>query len=271
MNCRDISKRRIKGIVHCHTIMSYDGTISLEVVCSTLKEEGFSFVAVTDHVKGITTDQYQCFVDTCKKLSSDSFVVIPGLEILFDNGDEIAAVGIHEFISSATSREVLEQINHQGGYSIWAHPYKRGKPALSRYECDAIEILNGKIDGTVAPNFSLFYQTRRLQSLGARLHQIFGADMHDLQEPRSVWIECEVETISEFEILRSLHEGNYTNHASRINIPCCKRSLFANVLIILLYRFAYLSWNSLLRAMPEPLREYAIRGSRLIVYLIKKH
>lgn len=269
MNCRDVSRRRVKGIVHCHTAMSFDGNIPLEELCSTLREEGFSFVAVTDHVKGITADQYRCFVETCKKLSSDSFVVIPGLEILLNNGDEIAAVGIHEFISSASSPEVLAQIYQQGGYSIWVHPYKRGKLALTRYECDAIEILNGKVDGSVAPNFALFYQTNRLQYLGVRLHQIFGADMHNLQEPRSVWIDCEVETISETEILKSLHEGNYTNHASRINIPCLEKPLFFNVLIILSYRFAYLAWNFFLRVMPEPLRECAIRGSRRIVHLIK--
>lgn len=269
MICRDISKRCIKGIVHCHTTMSYDGSISLDVLCQTLKDEGFSFVAVTDHVKGVTADQYRRFVDLCQKLSSDSFVVIPGLEVLLDNGDEIAAVGIHEFISSTSARDVLEQILQQGGYSIWVHPHKRARADLERYDCDAIEVLNGKMDGSVAPNFYLFFHIRRLQCLGVKIHQVFGADLHNLEEPRSVWIECDVDSISETEIIKSLHEGNYTNHASRVNIPSFKKSLFANALTVLLYRFAYLLWNSFLRAMPEPVRNYVIRVSRRIVYIIK--
>jgi len=269
VTCRDISKRRIKGIVHCHTAMSYDGSIPLDVLCQILTEEGFSFVAVTDHAKGVTADQYRSFVDLCQKLSSDSFVVIPGLEVLLDNGDEIAAVGIHEYISSTSARNVLEQILQQGGYSIWVHPHKRERANLDRYDCDAIEVLNGKMDGSVAPNFYLFFHIRRLQCDGKKIHQMFGADLHNLEEPRSVWTECDVDSISETEILKTLHAGSYTNHASRVNIPSHKKSLFANTLTVLLYRFAYLSWNSFLRAMPESVRNYVIRFSRRIVSVIK--
>lgn len=269
MICREGSILRVKGIVHCHTEMSYDGSISLEALCSTLKEEGFSFVAITDHAKGISADQYRSFVYSCKRISTDSFVIIPGLEILLDNGDEIAAVGIHEFISSVTALEVIEQIQQQGGYSIWAHPHKRGRPALTRYECDAIEILNGKMDGTVAPNLRVLFQTRRLQRIGKEIHQIFGADLHNLNEPRNVWTECYVEFISETEILKSLHAGKYINHAARIDIPCVSKTLFENMLITMIFRFAYLSWNSFLRCLPESMRNFAIRRSRGIISFIK--
>lgn len=268
---RGDSAEHLRGIVHCHTEMSYDGSISLEVLCRTLKDEGFSFVAVTDHVKGITAEQYIRFVDKCKDISSDAFLVIPGLEILFDNGDEIAAVGIHEFICATSPNDVIKQVKQQGGYAIWAHPYKRRCSDLTLYDCDAIEILNGKEDGTVAPNLRLTYQTRLLQRKGKKLHQIFGADLHHLQEARVVWIECGVESNSETHILKSLREGNYINHASRVALPAVGRFSVVEILEIVLFKLAYCSWNLFLRALPNSLRNHAIRYSRKIVCLIKSN
>lgn len=266
---RDDSRLRVKGVVHCHTEMSYDSSISLELLCRTLKEEGFSFVAVTDHVKGITAGQYRSFVDTCKKMSSDQFVVIPGLEILLDNGDEIAAVGIHEFISSTASLEVFEQIHQQGGYSIWVHPHKRRRPALTKYDCNAIEILNGKIDGTVAPNLELFFQTRKLQRMGRNFHVIFGADLHNLNEDRSVWIECEVFLLTEDDLLCSLRHGLYENHVTSVNVSSYSFLSLSAIGRMVLFRLAYLAWNTILERLPNKYRFKLVLISRDLVKYLK--
>ena len=149
MNNLGKSNQYPKGIIHCHTDLSYDGLVSLADLCSSLQATGFSFVAITEHVKGLTSEQYSDFVTYCKAISTSSFVAIPGLEVRLDDGFEIAAVGISHFIDTTSKEEVIEAIRNQGGYSIWVHPYKRGRPDLSSIDCDAIEILNGKIDGTV--------------------------------------------------------------------------------------------------------------------------
>jgi hypothetical protein len=68
--------------------MSYDGSISLENLCTTLESEGFSFVAVTDHTRGLSAEQFAVFVSACLKTSTTSFVVVPGLEVKLENGSK---------------------------------------------------------------------------------------------------------------------------------------------------------------------------------------
>src|SRR5208337_3624777 len=109
----------VKGVIHCHTNLSYDSRINLPDLCVSLKSEGFGFIALTEHTHGLTDQDYIEFVHECKKLSTDTFVVLPGLEILCHDGTEIAGVGILKFITERVPDRAIAAIRSQGGLSIW--------------------------------------------------------------------------------------------------------------------------------------------------------
>jgi hypothetical protein len=249
--------------------MSYDCEIPLETLCATLNKEGFSFVAVSDHTRGVSAAQFREFVSACVDTSSVYFVVVPGLEVKLDNGDEIVAVGITEFISATSAQEVIEQIHLQGGYAIWPHPRKQKQADLAVTNCDAIEVLNGKMDGMLAPNLSLYWQIKKLQRSGIKLHQIFGADLHNFEEQRSVWTECEVNELSVKAVLKSLHEGRYINRVARVMIPSNGKLSIIALGELALFRVAYHVWNWMLDILPAKLHRQLVGATRSLVEFIK--
>ena len=88
---------KVKGIVHCHTNLSYDSEVELEELCRVVKREGFNFIAFTEHNKGLSSDIYREYVGRCRILSDEFFLAIPGLEICCSDGTEIAALGTVRF------------------------------------------------------------------------------------------------------------------------------------------------------------------------------
>jgi hypothetical protein len=263
------NRRKVKGVIHCHTNLSYDCSVELAVLCTKLQSEGFSFVALTDHVKGISDEQYRSFADACRTFSTNSFVVIPGLEVRLADDSEIAAIGVNCFINSNNKQDVVDFIHKQGGYSIWVHPHKRGRPSLKLSNCDAIEIMNGKEDGTVAPNLLLFVQAVILRFSGKKFHFIFGADLHDLSESVQIWTECEVDSFSEVEIVRALNEGRFTNQVARIRVPSNGKISIVVFIVMICLRLAYQIWNVVLSLIPHKMRKNAIYLSRWFKFYLK--
>ena len=197
-----------KGIIHCHSDASYDSSIPLEELCAALQASGFNFVALTEHTKNLTSERYINLVETCGELSSSSFLVIPGLEVRLDDGNEIAAIGVDKLIKETLWAPVVAQIRNLGGYAIWVHPRKRCHQNVAYYDCDAIEVLNGKVDGTTAPDLSLLRQARRARMSGKDVHVIFGPDLHSLDTLPSLWTECMVPELTRTAILQDLRHGD---------------------------------------------------------------
>lgn len=259
-----------RGIIHCHTDASYDSSIQLEELCYVLKSSGFDFVALTEHTKNLTSERYHELVHACEALSSSSFLVIPGLEIKLDDGTEIAGIGIDQLIHETSFGPVVDQIRNMGGYAIWVHPRKRQHHVvIADYDCDAIEIMNGKIDGTTAPNLSLLWQVRRARRGGKDVHAIFGPDLHVLGPPLSVWTECLVSELTRTAIVHELRQGRFVNYSSRLRITSLGSTSIYGFFLLLALRCSYLGWNKLLSVTPPVISNSLIRNSRRIVNLLK--
>ncbi|HEV2349344.1 MAG TPA: PHP domain-containing protein [Terriglobia bacterium] len=264
------SQSVVKGIIHCHSDLSYDCNMSLERLCTHLRQEGFSFVALTEHAKGVSEEDYQRYVSQCQSESNDSFVVVPGLEIRFDDGNEVAAIGVTKFVNGNVPCEVVSKIREQQGYSVWVHPLKRGRKLERFLDSDAVEVLNGKVDGTLCPNPFLLGCVRKENQDGRGRHAIFGLDLHDLEQSLDVWIECEVSALTARDVVDSLRNGTFVSCVANGTVPSSgELGIIADFRFKLL-RIAWRMWNSLRRFAPLSLRGHLIRMSRPVVGRIKR-
>ncbi len=261
----------LKGVFHYHTELSYDSNISLEELSKKLQKEGYHFAALTEHTKDVTIDNYIEYINQCKKLSNDKFVLIPGLEIRCGDGIEIAGIGLNNYIPDKSPNEVINSINQQGGYAVWVHPekYTEYKPGL--FHPNAIEVLNGNVDGEIAPKFSLINKIKNYnnKSLHAT-HFIFGSDLHFIPSSHAIWIECRVACFTTESIISAFHNGTY--------ISCVKfgkmgsNGLFncKDMLKLIILRSVYIIWNFFLKKSPSPLRNKISHFIRPIIKRIKK-
>jgi predicted metal-dependent phosphoesterase TrpH len=260
---------KLKGIIHCHSDLSYDCRVPLAELRRALRAEGFSFVALTEHTRGVTSESYAAYVAACRAHSDAEFAILPGLEVRCDDGAEIAAIGVGEFISEGPVAAVVSRVRELGGYAIWVHPWKRGR-AAQWLECDAIEVLNGKMDGTVAPNFLL--RREAIRHIGERKtpHLIFGLDLHSLDQPRAVWLECDAAGLDARHIAESIRRGRYASRVAHGGMSSRGEVAFLDSLRLRSLRGAYLAWNRMLPSQPGKLRSALLWLSRPLVRLMAR-
>ena len=127
--------------LHVHTSYSQDGKDTPEVIIKYAKKIGLKGIAITDHneINGALK---------APKLTSDDFIVIPGIEISSKNG-HVLAYNIKEKIPrNQTIKETVESIHSLGGIAVIAHPFgiRSGvtKKQILYNDFDAIEAFNAR-------------------------------------------------------------------------------------------------------------------------------
>lgn len=125
--------------LHVHTKYSKDCLCSIAEAVEAAKAAGLKGIAITDHdtvggnAEGV-------------KLSSEEFLVIPGVEISSKDG-HILGLGVSELIPrNLPASETIELIREQGGIAVAAHPFgivrKIGSVRKARF--DAVEVFNSR-------------------------------------------------------------------------------------------------------------------------------
>jgi predicted ATP-grasp superfamily ATP-dependent carboligase len=259
----------IKGIVHCHTTLSYDGEVKLSYLCNYLRQRGFSFVALTEHPRGVSARDYEEFVRRCREASDGNFVVIPGVEFRCDDGVEIAGVGVSQFVNGRTPDQVVAQIREQGGFAIWVHPWRNRRWRGSFLDCDAVEVLNLKVDGTLAPNLSLLRRTVEERKSGRHFYAIFGMDFHGLLQPLSTWVECQVADSTPTAIIEALRKGRFVSRVPYAAMSSSGAVGAIDYALMVLFRTAFLAWAGLLRSVPGWVRNWLVALSRPALRLVR--
>ncbi|MCU1299610.1 MAG: hypothetical protein JWO91_3888 [Acidobacteriaceae bacterium] len=259
-----------KGIVHTHTTFSYDGKLSVAEFCELLKNEGFHFVGLTEHTLGLGPEKYAELVRECREHSDSKFIAIPGLEFRCGDGNEIAGIGVQHWLEDKPAEEMIPAIREAGGFSIWVHPFKRPRWSGPFLDCDAIEILNGKLDGVLAPNLGLLQAYKRERARGKIFGAIFGLDFHNLRQLRSVWVECQVEELTTEEILKALREGRYVSRIAYGAMTCEGKIKTFDYLKMISLRTAFLTWRTVLQSVPGSAKSILVATSRPLVRMLKR-
>ncbi len=139
-----------KGNLHTHTDRS-DGAFTPEETCRRYQENGYGFVAITDHF----LERYGFPITDTRPLRNNDFTTILGAELHTDQtemGDpwHILAVGLPldfaQTQSTESARDLAQRAQAAGAYVAVAHPHwygltERDLEALGMV--DAIEVFNG--------------------------------------------------------------------------------------------------------------------------------
>jgi predicted metal-dependent phosphoesterase TrpH len=131
------------GDLHIHSCYSFDSTMEPKTIVLRAQKAKMNLIAITDHgtIEGA--------LETRKKATNQFGVeVIIGEEIGTDIGD-IIGLNLTETIPSGRHmkwRDVLSEINRQGGISVLPHPYRdhRGDIYPVAIEVDIIEGWNAR-------------------------------------------------------------------------------------------------------------------------------
>jgi hypothetical protein len=225
----------LKGVLHIHSAFS-DGEESLDRVVERLRLAGMSFAAVSDHAEVFDEPRMEEYVLLCNALSTESFVIIPGLEFALHGGDiHILGYGITRRVRFKSAEALVDGIHEAGGLAVLAHPPFGSINILGavRAKLDGIEVWNGRYDGTHAPRAGSFQLLRRIRSVNPKAAAYCGIDLHKSGQLRKpVYVELEAERLERETILKALRGGHFTLHGSNIAIPSTGNLTFVQELSI---------------------------------------
>ena len=225
----------MRGVLHVHSQFS-DGEESLERIVQTFRDAGMAFIAVSDHAEVFDEQRMQEYVAICDSLSSNNFLVIPGLEFALKGGSiHILGYGITKRVRASTMEQLVGGIHEAGGIAVLAHPPVGSINMIGtiKAELDGIEVWNGRYDGTVAPRAESFQLLRRVRMSNLKAAAYCGVDFHKIGQARKpVYVEIESNALQRREILSLLRAGRFTLHGSNMAIPSSGKLTFIQELSI---------------------------------------
>jgi hypothetical protein len=210
--------RFYRGNLHTHTNRS-DGMWSVEDVVAEYRDNGYDFLAITDHF----LERYGFPITDTRALRTDRFTTILGAELhapSLENGERwhIVAVGLPTDFAATGDAETGPQLANRaaeaGAFIGLAHPAWYGltlKDAQSIEVAHAIEVyndtclwLNDRADG--------WYISDALSALGRRLTAYAADDAHFkpyMPDWRTAWVNVRAERLDPDALVAALKAGQY--------------------------------------------------------------
>ncbi len=172
----------IRVDLHCHTVLSFDGTIHLRVLERQARARGLDVVAITDHNE----------IDAARWAQEHlSIRIIVGEEMRTAAGDIIGLFLKEKIPPDLPLEETLLRIRDQGGLAYLPHPFpglRANGVAESELvqvasQVDIVEVLNARNRTD--------WQNLKAQQLAERVGKPKGAgsDAHGPFEIGSAWVE----------------------------------------------------------------------------------
>ncbi len=205
-------RRKLRGAPHVHSSVSYDGTMSIEEICSFFRRKKFDFVLIAEHSENISNGVMTKLIDECKRFSSSEFLIIPGLEFRCRDDLHILGFGVSKIFECDDPSKVIDHIRRQGGVAILAHPTKKNY-ALDRVwieKLDGAEIWNLAYDGKFLPQAESIRMHRKLAEHNPGLKPFAGMDLHQKKDYYDIVLKIEGQNLSQNQILKNLKEGDFT-------------------------------------------------------------
>jgi len=227
-----------KGIIHIHTTFSFDGKLSLPDVIVLAKKRNLDFIVLTEHAEDLDDKKMQLFIRECHTASTDTFVVIPGLEFSIDNQVHILAVGIEEYFYEKDPCVLIRKIHHARGLAILAHTAaikKRSFNDLS--DLDLIEIWNPRYGEWLSPSIrslKILYEFRRMKK---GIIASGGLDLHKSRDFVSLHQEISSPSLTREAILSAIKRGNFITTNDFFTLPSLEKPAIALIIYICILSF----------------------------------
>jgi predicted metal-dependent phosphoesterase TrpH len=208
----------INCLLHVHSSFSYDSKTDLADIARTAREHGFSCVLMSEHNNFMDAAAVSALVQRCQELSDDTLLIVPGLELAFDNNSvHLLAYGVREYISSTspgcTFASLVRSVRDAGGVAVLAHPSHRN--AMERVSAedmqtlDGVEIWNVKNGNRFVPTASELRLHQRLRNSGAPVFAYAGVDWHHLTKFAPVVVAVDAPTLTRESVLDHLRLGHF--------------------------------------------------------------
>jgi hypothetical protein len=206
--------KRIAATCHVHSTWSYDGSWSLAQLAEKFGNRGTQALLMTEHDKGFSPERLAEFRLACTHASSDTVVVMPGVEYSdAANRVHVLVWGPVPFLGEGReTSEVLEAVAAHGGVAVLAHPSRRDAWRCVQPRWGArllgVEAWNRKYDGW-APSTTA---SQILQQAGSV--PFVGLDFHTDRQLFPLSMTLEIEGVaSEESIMASLRHRRCTPSA----------------------------------------------------------
>jgi hypothetical protein len=178
----------------------------------------------------------QEYVGVCESLSSDRFLVIPGLEFALHGGDtHILGYGVTRRIRTTNMEDLVDGIHREGGIAVLAHPPAGSINLIGpiKSKLDGIEVWNCRYDGIYSPRADSLQLLKRIRSVNVQASAFGGIDLHKLgQAHRPIFVEVNAETLDRNSILEALRIGKFSVRGGRFTIPADGNLSFTQELTI---------------------------------------
>ena len=210
----------ITGIFHIHSAYSYDSEFSLSRIKKVLVSRGCGFGVICDHQIDFDGERYDELKDECKQLCEPELIFIPGLEFEFESL-HILGVGLRGYCKPEGIGECLENIKSLKGLAVWAHPSLKNLDAMKKYldMLDGVEVWSARYGTKYAPSVRLCDLVSRQRREGKNLLAYAGQDAHREDQIKDLYIEMEVDSLNEENILQRLSIGSFNSvfHSFRLS------------------------------------------------------
>ena len=224
-----------KGNIHSHSTRS-DGLLSPADVACAYREQGYDFIAITDHF----LERYGSRITDTSHLRTVDFTTIPGAELharALENGIlwDLVALGLPADFApigaTESAAELAARARAAGAFVAIAHPAWNGvthSDALSLIDSiDAIEIHNEghTLDSDRSNGWML---ADSLATAGYRLSTFAADDAHfksDRFDRFGGWVHIRAESLDPEALLAALKAGHYySSTGPRIHNVCITAS-----------------------------------------------
>lgn len=178
----------IKGALHIHSDVSPDSNLPLVNLKKIFKSAGYSFILLTEHAEDLDPNLYEKLKLECSTLSEPGFLIIPGLEIKWQNSVHLLAYGArfyHENENDYSLKHTIKSIREttQCGLLVWGHVNHPARidQALLRQAAlvDGIEVFNIGYHGFLMPDAGGLKIVDFLKKDNHNILAVGGLDLHN--------------------------------------------------------------------------------------------
>jgi len=209
------SSTTLRGIVHAHSLYSFDGRHTLPEISRAARNSGLSFVCMTEHSDTLDPSRVAEFVAECESLCGPDFLMIPGIEFTCQDNLHLLGIGVRSYDPSQDSVYLSHFIEQTGGISVLAHPVRKAYriPEELLHSVHGIEVWNCGSDGGFVPHpgaWDLYARTRRSRP---DLVAFIGCDLHQLSILTKITLRVSVASFTEASVLAALRAGAFTGRS----------------------------------------------------------
>ncbi len=206
------SRTLLRGAIHVHSTLSHDGVLPPAGVAHFFRDHRYDFVCITEHSQDLNEQSAAELRDQCHQHSSDSFLLIPGLEFSCIQETHILGLGVTDLIDSEDPAKVIDHIHNLGGVAVLAHPDHRSYPLHPEWIrlLDGAEIWNVRSDGKFVPRPPAIRKFQSLREWHPELLGFFGVDFHQERSFYPMGVTLMAEALDSETILAKLKTGDFS-------------------------------------------------------------